>query len=226
MNFAFSPLFSRRRPLLSMTAMLVCTSLWLGTASPAYAQAGAKPDAAKGQQIAAQVCVACHGADGNGTAVVNPKLAGQHPDYLYKQLQNFKAKPGAAKAERVNPIMAGFAATLSDADMRNVAAYYAAQKLKPSAAKNKDSVELGQRIYRGGIASKQVAACAGCHSPNGAGIPAQFPRLAGQYAEYTESQLVGFRQGDRKNSAQMTSIAARLSDVEIKAVADYVAGLR
>jgi cytochrome c553 len=93
-------------------------------------------------------------------------------------------------------------------------------------AKNKASIELGQKIYRGGIASKQVAACAGCHAPNGVGIPAQYPRLSGQWAEYTEAQLVAYRQGDRKNSAQMTGIASRMSDAEIKAVADYIAGLR
>jgi cbb3-type cytochrome c oxidase subunit III len=195
--------------------------------SPASAQTGpAKIDPAKGQQIATQVCAACHGADGNSTAPANPKLAGQHSDYLYKQLVNFKVKTGAKEAERANAVMAGFAAMLSDHDMRNVSAWYESQKLKPAAAKNKDTVELGQRIYRGGIASKNVAACAGCHSPNGAGIPSQYPRLAGQYAEYTESQLVAFRQGQRKNSDQMTVIAARLSDVEIKAVADYIAGLR
>ena len=186
----------------------------------------AKIDLAKGQQIAGQVCAACHGADGNSASPANPKLAGQHADYLYKQLQNFKVKAGAKEAERINPIMAGFAATLSDGDMRNVAAYFAAQKLKPSAAKNKDIVELGQKIYRGGVTSKSVAACAGCHSPNGAGIPAQYPRLAGQYAEYTEAQLVSFRQGGRKNSAQMTAIASRLSDAEMKAVSDYIAGMR
>ena len=122
--------------------------------------------------------------------------------------------------------MAGFAATLSDEDMRNLSAWFASQKLKPAAARNKDTVELGQKIYRGGIAAKSVAACAGCHSPNGAGIPAQYPRLGGQFAEYTEAQLVAFRQGARKNSAQMSAIAARLSDAEIKAVSDYIAGLR
>lgn len=193
--------------------------------SPAHAQAG-KPDLAKGQQIATQVCAACHGNDGNGTAPANPKLAGQHADYMYKQLQNFKAKSGAAAPERANAVMAGFAAALSDADMRNVSAYYAGQKLKPAAARNKATVEEGQRIYRGGIATKQIPACAGCHSPNGAGIPAQYPRLAGQYSEYTEAQLISFRQGARKNSAQMAAIAARLSDSEVKAVSDYIAGLR
>ena len=197
------------------------------SATPAFAQpAPAKIDPAKGQQIASQVCVACHGVDGNSTSPANPKLASQHPEYLAKQLQNFKVKQGAKDAERASAVMAGFALQLSEEDVRNVAAHYAAQKLKPAAAKNKDSVELGQRIYRAGIASKEVPACAGCHSPNGAGIPAQYPRLAGQFGEYTESQLVAFRQGARKNSAQMTAIAARLSDVEIKAVSDYIAGLR
>lgn len=193
----------------------------------AFAQTKATPpDAAKGQQIASQICVACHGADGNSQLPANPKLAGQHADYTVKQLQDFKTKPNAKEAERANPIMAGFAATLSDEDMRNVAAHFAAQPLKPAAAKNKDIVDLGQQIYRGGIASKSVPACAGCHSPNGAGIPSQFPRLAGQFAEYTEAQLVAFRQGTRKNSAQMASVAARMSDAEIKAVSEYIAGLR
>ncbi len=210
--------------LFCLTASLV--SLLLLASPAARAQGAGKVDLAKGQQIATQVCAACHGPDGNGTASINPKLAGQHPDYLFKQLQNFKVKAGATVAERSNAVMAAFANQLSESDMRNVAAFYAGQKLKPSAAKSKESVELGQKIYRGGIASKEVPACAGCHSPNGAGIPAQFPRLAGQYSDYTESQLVGFRQGVRKNSAQMTSISSRLSDVEIKAVSDYVAGMR
>lgn len=213
-------------PVRPLSFFAACVALTAVMAAPqAFAQA-AKPDLAKGQKIATEVCAACHGVDGNSTAPVNPKLAGQHSDYLYKQLQNFKPKAGAKTAERSSAIMAGFVATLSDADLRNVSAYYAGQKLKPSAAKSKDTVEQGQRIYRGGIASKAVAACSGCHSPNGAGIPAQFPRLAGQYAEYTESQLVAFRQGTRKNSSQMSSIAAQMSDSEIKAVSDYIAGLR
>lgn len=192
----------------------------------AQAQAPAKVDPAKGQQKAAEVCAACHGADGNSASPANPKLAAQHADYLTKQLRNFKVQPGAKEAERANAVMAGFAATLSDEDMRNLSAWFASQKLKPAAARNKDTVELGQKIYRGGIAAKSVAACAGCHSPNGAGIPAQYPRLGGQFAEYTEAQLIAFRQGTRKNSAQMSAIAARLSDAEIKAVSDYIAGLR
>jgi cytochrome c553 len=183
-------------------------------------------DANKGAQIATQVCAACHGADGNSNAVTNPKLSGQHADYLYKQLSNFKVKPGAKEAERANAIMAGFAAQLSDEDMRNVSAYYESQKLKPSSAKDKDLSDLGQKIYRGGIAEKNVPACAGCHGAAGAGIPAQYARLGGQWAEYTESQLIGFRSGARKNNTQMMTISARLSDREMKAVSDYIAGLR
>jgi len=205
-----------------------CVLILSMVASPvAFAQSGpAKPDLAKGQQIASQVCAACHGADGNSGTPANPKLAGQHADYLVKQLQNFKVKPDAKQAERANAVMAGFSAALSDADMRNVSAYFSAQTLKPSTARNKDVVELGKRIYRGGIPAKNVPACAGCHSPNGAGIPAQYPALGGQFADYVASQLVAFRQGTRNNSAQMSMISARMSDAEIQAVSDYIAGLR
>lgn len=196
-------------------------------AVPAYAQSGpAKVDLAKGQAIASQVCAACHGADGNSPSPANPILAGQHADYLYKQLSNFKAKAGAKEAERANAVMAGFAAGLSDEDKRNVSAFYARQPIKPAAAADANLAELGQKIYRAGIGAKNVPACAGCHSPNGAGIPSQYPRLGGQYADYTASQLVAFRQGVRKNNAQMTAIAARMSDAEIKAVSEYIAGLR
>jgi cytochrome c553 len=184
------------------------------------------PDAKRGAQLAQEVCAACHGVDGNSADPANPKLAGQHVDYLVKQLLNFKPKEGAEQAERVSAIMAGFAAMLSDADARAVAAHYAAQSLKPATATDKALVELGQRIYRGGIADKGVPACAGCHGPSGAGIPSLYPRLHGQFAGYTEAQLVAFRQGERANSAQMTTIAERMSDREMKAVADYIAGLR
>lgn len=204
---------------------IVLVSLFL-PAGAALAQAPAKIDLNKGAQIAQQVCAACHAADGNSTTPANPKLAAQHADYLAKQLIDFKPKEGAKEAQRPSPIMAAFAQQLSADDVRNVSAHFAAQKLKPAAARNKETVELGQKIYRGGIASKGVPACAGCHSPTGAGIPAQYPRLHGQFAEYTESQLVAFRQGGRKNSVQMAAIADRLSDREIKAVSDYIAGLR
>lgn len=195
-------------------------------ASAAVQAQSDKPDLQRGSQIAQQTCVACHGTDGNSAAPANPKLAAQHPEYLAKQLADFKVAPGAERAARVSPIMSAFAAPLSEADMRDVSAFYASQALKPAAASNKEWVELGQQIYRGGIADKGVPGCAGCHSPNGAGIPAQYPRLAGQFAQYTETELVAFRSGDRGNSAQMTDIASRLSDREIKAVSDYIAGLR
>lgn len=205
---------------------MTCAVVFAVASAAAFAQGAAvKADPAKGQQLS-QTCAACHGADGNSTAPANPKLAGQHADYLYKQLTNFVPKQGAKEAERANAIMAGFAGTLSDEDRRHIAAWYASQTLKPSAARNKDLVELGQKIYRSGIPEKQVPSCAGCHGPAGAGIPAQYPRLQGQWAEYTESQLTQFRAGQRKNSAQMTTISARMSDREIKAVSDYIAGLR
>jgi cytochrome c553 len=186
-----------------------------------------KGDAAKAQGIVNQVCVACHAADGNSLIAVNPKLAGQFPEYLHKQLTNFKAQ-GAKKAERNNPVMAGQVANLSPEDMRNLAVYFAGQAAKPGLAKSKDLVALGQKIYRGGIAGKGVAACASCHGPSGAGMPAQYPRLSGQHAEYVEVQLKAFRSGERANdpNASMRTVAGKLSDREIQAVADYVAGLR
>ena len=166
------------------------------------------------------MCVACHAADGNSSTPANPKLAQQHPEYLVKQLQEFKS------GKRANAIMAGFAAGLSDDDMRNIAYWLADQEGKPGAATEKDLVVLGERIYRGGIAERQVPACAGCHSPNGAGIPSQYPRLSGQHADYTASQLRMFRDSSRANNAAMTGVASRMNDREIKAVSDYIAGLR
>lgn len=196
-------------------------------AGAAAAQAPAKPDAAKGQAIASQVCAACHGADGNSPAAANPKLAGQFYDYLHKQLANFKPQDGK-KAARDNAVMAGMVANLSAADMQNVAAHYAAQKLKPAVAKDKELAALGQKVYRGGNAATGVAACAGCHGPAGAGMPAQYPRISGQFAEYIEAQLKAFRAGTRANdpNGMMRSVAGRMTDREIQGVAEYVAGLR
>jgi cytochrome c553 len=203
----------------------------LATMLAAVAAVAAEPpfkgDAAKGQAAANQTCVACHGADGNSPIAVNPKLAGQIPEYLHKQLADFKAAAGK-KAERDNPVMTGMVANLSPEDMRNIAAYYAGQAAKPGAAKSKDLVALGQKIYRGGIAAKGVAACASCHGPNGAGMPSQYPRVSGQHAEYTEVQLKAFRSGERANDpgSSMRTVADKLSDREIQGVSDYIAGLR
>lgn len=191
-------------------------------APAAHAQAAqpAKPDLVKGAASYAAVCAACHGADGNSGTPAYPKLAQQHPEYLVKQLQEFKSD------KRSNPIMKGFASMLSDEDMKNIAYWLAAQKAKTGFASDKELVTLGERIYRGGIADRQVPACAGCHSPNGAGIPSQYPRLSGQHAEYAATQLTAFRDGVRKNNVPMTQVSAKMNDREIKAVADYVAGLR
>jgi cytochrome c553 len=193
----------------------------------AMAQPAAKPDPGKGQQIASQVCGACHAADGNSPAAANPKLAGQFPEYLRKQLANFKA-PEGKKAERENAVMAGMVANLSDDDMRNVAAYYASQKLKPETAKSKELAARGQKLYRGGNLANGVAACAGCHGPDGAGIPGQYPRISGQFAGYLEAQLLAFKAGTRANdpNGMMRAVAARMSEAEIKAVAEYASGLR
>ncbi|WP_374626259.1 cytochrome c [Pandoraea sp.] len=211
----------------SLAATPLALACWLmsGAGQAAEVQAPAKPDLNRGQAIASQVCASCHGADGNSTGGAYPKLAGQHAEYLYKQLTEFKAQPGKTPA-RNNAIMAGMVAALSEQDMRNVSAYFASQTAKPGAAHNKDTVPLGEKIYRGGLAEKGVPACASCHGPTGAGMPSQYPRLSGQWAEYTAAQLVAFRDETRKNSAPMQTIASRLSDKEIKAVADYVAGLR
>lgn len=195
----------------------------------AQAAAPAKPapvDAKKGAQIAQDVCAACHAADGNSELPENPKLAAQHAEYLVKQLNDFKPAEGEQQAQRVSAIMAGFAAMLSPEDIRNVAAHFSAQTLKPVAATDQALAEAGRAIYRVGIAAKGVPACAGCHSPDGAGIPSQYPRLQGQFAQYAETQLTAFRSGERANSEPMRTIAERLSDREIKAVAQYMAGLR
>lgn len=204
-------------------AILLATSF----ITHASEEAHAKADPAKGKTIAETVCVACHGADGNSAVSANPILAGQVEEYIHKQLQDFKSVDGKPAA-RNNPIMGGMAAPLSDEDMRNLAAWFASQKQKPAAAKDEKQIALGQKIWRQGDFKKGIPACAGCHGPAGAGLPAQYPRLAGQYPEYTEAQLKAFRVEERANdpAKAMRMIAAKLSDVEIKAVAEYAAGLR
>src|SRR5450830_36612 len=222
MNRTFSPLLK----LLFLAALTIsCT---VSAAEEKKSESVVKPDPAKGEALYTNgdatrnivACVSCHGAAGNSTITTNPRLAGQHVAYLVKQLTDFRSP------NRNNPIMSPLAKALSDDDIKNLAAYLSAQAPKPGAAKDKDSLELGKRIWRGGIAAKNVPACAGCHSPNGAGMPAQYPRLAGQHQDYTVAELNNFHSGARSNSAPMTTIAERLSDKESKAVADYIAGLR
>ena len=206
-----------------LASLLMAATLAASSLSAVAAEekpAAAKPDLVKGEAAYAAVCAACHGADGNSAVPIQPKLAHQHPEYLIKQLEEFKS------GKRKNAVMQGFAATLTPEDMRNMSFWAASQKLKPGFAKDKTLVSLGERIYRGGIADRQIPACAACHSPNGSGIPAQFPRLGGQHADYTAAQLVAFRDGVRTNNVHMTGVAAKLNDREIKAVSDYIAGLR
>ncbi|WP_422017709.1 c-type cytochrome [Roseateles sp.] len=204
------------------TVAFILSSLMLAAAAHANepAAAAAKPDLAKGGAISAQTCAACHTADGSRGSPANPILQGQHPEYLVKQLTEFKS------GKRKNAIMSGMAAALTEEDMRNVAAFYAAKTAKPGFAKNKDTVALGEKIYRGGIADRNVPACAACHGPAGSGIPAQYPRIAGQHGDYIEAQMTAFRAGLRGNAPQMVAIAAKMNDKEIKAVSDYIAGLR
>ncbi len=212
---------------LSIVALAASSLVSIASATEPAAKP-VKADLAKGEALYSNgdaargivACVSCHGAAGNSTISINPKLSGQHDAYLVKQLMDFTTPA------RNNAVMTTFSKLMAPEDMKNGSAYLAVQKPKAGAAKNKDIVNLGQTIYRAGIAEKNVAACAGCHSPNGAGIPAQFPRIAGQHQDYTVAQLTAFRTGARKNSAQMTTIAKRMSDEEMKAVADYVAGLK
>lgn len=226
MNRAFSPFVK------SLFVALLAVSAAASAndeKKPAHAEAAVvKADPAKGATLYADgdaarglpACVSCHGAAGNSTIAANPKLAGQSDAYIYKQLVNFTTP------ERNQAIMTTYAKMLTEEEKKNIAAYLSAQAQKPGAAKNKDTVELGKKIYRGGIAEKSVPACASCHGASGAGIPAQYPRIGGQHQDYTAAQLTLFRAGGRKNSPQMATIAKRMSDDEIKAVADYVAGLK
>jgi cytochrome c553 len=202
----------------------------LAFAAVATAQepAPAKIDLAKAQQTATQICAACHGPDGNSATSANPNLAGQHADYITLQLAHFKA------GVRVNAIMQGMVANLSDDDMRALGVYFSQQKPKGLTAKDPALVKVGQKIYRGGDQVKELPACAACHSPTGAGIPRNYPRVAGQYADYTYAQLKAFKSGDRgadkagkdANGRIMGAIAEKMSDDQMKAVADYMAGLR
>ena len=186
-----------------------------------------KPDLAKAKTIAESVCVACHGADGNSALPANPILAGQGAEYLLKQLTEFKSVQGKP-AVRNNPIMGGMTAALSIEDMHSLALYFSQQKQKPSSATDEKLVEKGKILWRKGDFERGIPACAGCHGPSGAGLPVRFPRLSGQYAEYTELQLKNFRSEERSNDPEkmMRTIADKLSDKQIKALADYIAGLR
>ncbi len=189
------------------------------------AKAPSDAQIAQGKQLA-KSCAACHGLDGNATSTQFPKLAAQRSDYLYRELMRFKPQGPSKKPERVNPIMNGVAATLSQQDMRDLADYYSRQAIKPAIATNPKQAEIGEAIWRGGIADRRVAACAACHGPGGLGMPTQYPRLAGQWAGYIKAQLHAFRNGTRGDGTPMHDIASRMSDRQMRDVSDFVAGLR
>lgn len=193
------------------------SSVMLVVSVSARAEAPAKRTA---EQIVNTVCAACHAPDGNSAITLNPKLAGQHPEYLQKQLTEFKS------GKRANAVMSGMAAGLSDEEMKDLAIYFSGKKLNLGQAATNGKGSLGEKIYRGGNLANNVPACAACHSPNGAGLPKQFPRLSGQHADYTLAQLKAFRTGERANAPMMMAITAKMSDAEMAAVADYIQGLR
>lgn len=203
----------------SLVAALAATSAFANT--PAAAPVG-KGDPKAAEVIVTKVCVACHTATGNSTTPANPKIAGLNAEYINKQLHNFKS------GERKSAVMAGIVKDLNEQDMLNLAAYFSMQDPKPGTSKNQELALLGQKIYRGGVQGAGVPACASCHGPQGKGIPTQFPRLAGQHSDYIYSQLNAFRVGTRANDAakMMRSIAAKMTDADMKAVASYIQGLR
>ena len=223
MNRAFSPFVKSL-----FVALLAVSATAMAAEEKKPAAAPVKIDPAKGGTLftdgdAARglpACVSCHGAGGNSTISVNPKLAAQQESYLYKQLMDFTTPA------RNQPVMTTYAKMLSDEEKHNIAAYLASQQSKPNAAKNKDTIDLGKKIYRGGIAETKVPACASCHGASGNGMPVQYPRIAGQHQDYTVAQLGLFKSGARNNSPQMTTIVKRMSDDVMKAVADYIAGLK
>ena len=205
--------------MVSMVAALAATSAF--ATEPATATAS-KGDPKAAESIVTKVCVACHAADGNSPTAANPKIAGLNAEYINKQLTNFKS------GERKNPVMAGIVKDLSPQDMQNLAAYFSTQRPKPGTSKDMELALVGQKIYRGGVMGAGVPACASCHGPQGMGMPVQFPRLAGQHADYIYKQLNAFRVETRANDAakMMRTIAAKMTDADMKAVASYIQGLR
>ncbi|MEO8385055.1 MAG: c-type cytochrome [Betaproteobacteria bacterium] len=211
--------------ILTTVVLAICTSLAHANTEPIHAESPKSGPSkaevvARGQQIAGAVCVACHGLDGMSAIPANPNIAGMPEQYIAKQLALFKS------GVRKNATMQGMAANLTDADMKALGLHYFAQRAKANAvATNKALAEEGQKIFRGGIPALKVPACAGCHGGAGAGIPAIYPRLAGQWQEYTLGSLKGFASGERKNT-QMQAISSRLREKDMLALAEYIAGMR
>ena len=174
------------------------------------------------KKIINNLCIACHGIDGNSLISANPKLGGQHAAYILKQLENFKS------GLRENAVMAGMVVNLTEQEMINLALYFSEQNILLSKARNNGVGSLGEKIFRAGIKNKGVAACASCHGPSGHGIPDKYPRLNAQHSQYTLAQLNAFRLELRKNDSDevMRTIAQKLTEQEMQAVADYIQGLR
>jgi cytochrome c553 len=198
---------------------LVVAALFATPTLAAETTAAVKGDAAAGK-TKTESCAGCHGEDGNASAPMFPKLAGQHPAYLSKQLREFKS------GKRVDPTMNAMAGSLTDADIADISAWYAQHKVK---AEKPEVTELGQKIYRTGLPSKGVPACAACHGPKGEGNPTSaYPQLGGQYSSYIAKILHDYKSVERNSDPNeiMRSIANRLNDEEINAVSDYVTGLQ
>ena len=182
-------------------------------------------DAKKGAALAQGLCAACHASDGNSVIPANPILAGQHYTYLKNQLNYFQVKEGEDKAKRENAVMLGIASGLSSDDIDNLAAYYSQQKIKPSYASNLELAKVGEVVYKAGDDIRGIPSCSSCHGPRGLGVPGQFPRISGQHATYTASTLKSYKNGSRANNKQMMAISSRLTEAQINALAEYLAGL-
>ena len=182
-------------------------------------------DAKKGAALAQGLCAACHASDGNSVIPANPILAGQHYTYLKNQLNYFQVKEGEDKAKRENAVMLGIASTLSSDDIDNLSAYYSQQKIKPSYASNIELAKAGEVVYKAGDDTRGIPSCSSCHGPRGLGIPGQYPRISGQHATYTASTLKSYKNGSRANNKQMMAISSRLTEGQINALAEYLAGL-
>jgi cytochrome c553 len=200
------------------TASTTLVAVWLAAAAPGHAQT---VDKAKARAVVDRLCVACHGADGNSPQPAHPKLAGLQPEYLLKQLRDYKK--GARKSDVMEPMVK----ELTDDDMASLAAYYAEQKPKPGDVRDAKLLEAGRKLYNDGIPDVGLPSCSGCHYPDGMGTP-RFPRVAGQHAEYTYQQLKDFASGKRENDRglAMQSVANRMNDQQMKAVSEYIAGMK
>jgi cytochrome c553 len=217
----------KRKQLLAATVSIATLALFQ-LPPVAAAEGAAKVDLARAKQIVDTVCAACHGADGNSVASVNPNLAGQGAEYITRQLQHFKS------GMRANPVMAAMSASLTSEEMVALGVYFSQQKPKGGTAKDPALANAGQSLYRGGVAAAGLPACASCHGPSGAGMPRNYPRLAGQHADYAYAQLKAFKAGERGADKAgkdvqgriMATIAQKMSDTQMRAAADYTAGLR